>query len=125
MPAEAPISRKQDRRQLPAPVDGRFVGRTPCIEKLNELLAGAVVVPFAVAPDDGDQMIERLGAAALAVERERQIEARLMVERIGGDLLLELGERPKGLGLLGKLERRTGGRDRGIVLLALRHQSER
>src|SRR5580704_18398714 len=53
--------RKQDRGQPLAPVDGGFVGRTPCIEELNELLAGAVVVPFAIALDDGDQVLERVG----------------------------------------------------------------
>src|SRR6202045_5470632 len=64
--------RKEDRGQPLAPVDGGFVGRTPCIEKLDELLARAVVVPFAIALDDRDQVLERVAALALAVERQRQ-----------------------------------------------------
>src|SRR4029077_1487351 len=112
-------------RKLLAALDGGFIGRTPGIEKLDELLAGAVVVPFAVALDDGEQLLERVGAAALAVEGERQIEARLVVERIGGDLLLELADRAERLGLLGKLEGGGGRCDAGVILLALRHHGER
>ncbi len=54
--------RKQNRRQPLAAVQRGFVGRTPGLEELHQLLAGAVLVPFAVALDDGEQMIGRLGA---------------------------------------------------------------
>src|SRR5271169_5828731 len=91
---------EQYRRQPFAALDGGFVGRAPGIEELNELLAGAVIIPFTVALDDGDQVLERVVPLALAVEREREIEARLMIERIGGDLLLKLGDRSERLGLL-------------------------
>src|ERR1700730_702280 len=111
---------KQNRGQPLAPVDGGFVGRSPYIEKLKELPGRAVVVPFAIALDDRDQVLERVGALALAVERQRQIEARLMVERVGGDLLLELVDRPECLGLLGKLQRGAGRGDRRVILLRLR-----
>src|SRR5215470_13887050 len=74
---------EQDRRQLLAPIDRGFIGRTPCIEKLHQLLARGVVVPFAIALDDGEQMFERVLAATFAVEGDRKIEPRLMIERIG------------------------------------------
>src|SRR5438105_13147090 len=88
--------REQDRRQPFAPVDRRFVGRSPGFEQLHELLARAIVVPLAIAPHDLEQMVERLLALSLRVERDREIEARLMVERSGGDLLFQLGTRPDG-----------------------------
>src|SRR5688572_25006489 len=83
---------KQDRRQPLAAFYGRVVGRTPGFEELHELLARAVVVPLAVAPHDRDQVVDRFRALALAVERDREVEARLVVERIGVDLLLQFVE---------------------------------
>src|SRR5947209_5422177 len=65
---------EQDRRQALASFDSRFIGRTPCVEKLHELLARAVIVPFAIAFHDCEQMFERVKPAAFAVERERKIE---------------------------------------------------
>src|SRR6266576_4527477 len=73
---------EQDRRQPLAACDGRFIGRPPCVEKLHELLARSVIVPFAIAFHDCEQMFERVKPAAFAVERECKIEPRLMVERI-------------------------------------------
>src|ERR1019366_9931047 len=96
-----------------------------CIEELNELLAGAVIVPFAVAPDDADQLFERIEPLALAVEREREIEPRLMVERIGGYLLFQFGDRAKRLGLLGQLQGGKRCEDGRFVALRIRDQSQR
>src|SRR5262252_5623273 len=93
--------REQHRRQPLASVDSGLVGRTPGLEELDELLARAVVVPFAVALHDFEQIVDRLLPAALAVQGDGEIEARLMVERIGRDLLLELRDRSHRLGLLG------------------------
>ena len=42
----------------------------------------------------GQKLVGRLLAAVLAVQRESKIEPRLMVERIGGDLFLQLIDRP-------------------------------
>ena len=84
-----------------------------------------VVVPFAVALDDLDQVIDRLLAAALAGERDREIEPGLMIERIGRDLRSRSSSGPDRLRLLGELERGTRGRHRGIVALGLRHHRER
>src|ERR1700722_19388848 len=88
-------SREQDRGQSPASVHGVLVGRPPGLEELHQLFAGTVVVPFAVAAHDLHQLIERFLTPVVAVERERKIEPRLVVERIIGDLLLELGDRAK------------------------------
>ena len=49
-------------------------------------------------------MLERVGALALAIERQRQIEARLMIERVGGDLLFQLRKRADRLCLLGQVQ---------------------
>ena len=51
-------------------------------------------------------MIERFLALALGVEGEREVVARLMIARVGGDLLLQLGDRPERVRLLGNVERR-------------------
>src|SRR5262252_2646087 len=117
--SNARFLREQDRREASSASDGRLVGRTPGVEQLDQLLAGAVVVPFAVAPDDLQQVIERLLALALGVQRDRQVEARLVVARIGGDLLLQLADRPERGGLLGELERRARGRHRRLAALGL------
>src|ERR1700722_4520045 len=61
---------EQNRGEALAALDRGFVGWPPCIEKLDELLAGAVVVPLAVAFDDADQVLECLQPLALAVERQ-------------------------------------------------------
>ena len=78
--------RKQNRRQPLAAFDGGRVGRAPGLEELHQLLARAVVVPLAIALDDLEQLVDGLAAVALGVERDGKIEARLMVERIGGTL---------------------------------------
>src|ERR1043166_4884498 len=82
-------SSEQDRRQPPAALDGGLVGRPPGVEQLDQLLARAVVVPFAVAAHDFQQLVERFLALSFAVERQRQIEACLMIERIARDFVLE------------------------------------
>src|SRR5262249_20184288 len=81
--------------------------------------------PFAVAPHDLDQLVERSLTVALGVERQGQVEARLVVERIGGDLLLELADGPERGRLLGKLERGARGRYRRVVALALGDERQR
>src|SRR5512133_2050758 len=92
--------RKQKRRQLLAAFDRRGIGEAPGLEELDELLARAVIVPFTVALDDLEELLRRLLALALGVERDGKIEARLMIERIGEHLLFQLRERPERLRLL-------------------------
>jgi hypothetical protein len=83
-------SREQDRRQPLASIHGRLVGRTPRLEELDELLARAIVIPFAVAFDDFEQMIDRFRTAPLAVQGDREIEAPLVIEGIDCNLLFQL-----------------------------------
>src|SRR5438046_795902 len=99
------VSREQDRRQPLAPLDRRLVRATPGLEELYELLACAVVVPLAVALHNVEQMIGRIEAIALGVQRHRKVEPRLVVERVRRDLLLELGDGAERLRLLGKIDR--------------------
>src|ERR1051325_1084616 len=82
--ADAPL-REQHRGEPLATFDRGLIGGTPCVEKLHKLLARAIIIPFAVAFDDRQQMFERIEPPVFAVERERKIEARLMIGRIGGD----------------------------------------
>src|SRR5581483_5840789 len=103
------VSGEQYRRQPAASVNGRLVGRPPCIEKLDELLPRAVVVPFAIASDDLQQMVDGLLALVVGIERQREIEARLVIERIAGDFFLELAQRPERFRLLRELQRCARG----------------
>src|SRR6476659_2454761 len=107
--------REQNRRQPLSSIDGRFVDAAPRLEELHELLARAVIVPLAVALDDFEQLVGRFSAVALGVERGRQIESRLMVERVCGDLLFQLGHRTARLGLLGEVDRGLHRPDGGGV----------
>ncbi len=62
------------------------------IEDLDELFAGRLVVPAAVAADHLEQLIYRRFAAAASVQRQSKIEFRLQIRRIGGDLPLQIGK---------------------------------
>src|SRR5215510_2633784 len=112
--------RKQNRRQPLTAIDGGLVGRAPGLEELDQLLARPVVIPLAIALDDPEQVIDGLLAAPLGIQRDREIEAGLMVERVRRDLLLELSDRSDRLCLLAQLECRAGRSDRGIVALGFR-----
>src|SRR3569833_705906 len=68
----AMISGEQDRREPLATVDGGLVRAAPGFEELHQLLARAVIVPFAVALDDLEQMIGCLLALARSVHGDRQ-----------------------------------------------------
>mgnify|MGYP003338238324 CR=1 FL=1 len=68
-------SGEHQRRQLAPAADGHRVHRAPGLEQLQQLLAGAVVVPGPVAADDLDQLIDRLLLLALGVEAQREVEA--------------------------------------------------
>ena len=51
-------------------LDGRLVGRSPRIEKLNQLLARAVIVPLRSRLTMLDQMIRRFLALPGGIERD-------------------------------------------------------
>src|SRR3954465_8003571 len=88
-------SGKQEDRQALGSLDGCIVGAAPGLEELHQLLAGAVVVPFAVALDDREQLLGGGCAIALRIQRGGEVEARLMIERVCGDFLFQLGHRPQ------------------------------
>src|SRR5689334_948296 len=51
------LLREHKRRQFLAAVDGGRMGEAPRLEELDELLARAVVVPFAVTLDDLETLL--------------------------------------------------------------------
>ena len=107
-----------------APLDGRLVRAAPGLEELHQLLAGAVVVPFAVALDDCKQLLGGRRPVTLRVERGGEVEARLMIERICGDFLFQLGDGPERLRLLGEVDRGLHGLHRRVVTLGFRHHGQ-
>src|ERR1700742_773221 len=107
--------REQDGRQPLAAFNGGFIRPAPGLEELHELLARAVIVPFAIAPDDLEQLAGGLAALAAGIQRGRQVESGLMVDRICGDFLFQLGDRAERLGLLVKIDRSLHRLDRGVV----------
>ena len=111
-------------RQPLSSIHGRFIGAAPRLEELHQLLARAVLVPFAVALDDFEQLVGRFGAIALRVQRGRQIESRLMIERVCGDFLFQFGDRADGLRLFGEIDRGLHGLDRRVVALGFRHHGD-
>ena len=63
-------------------------------------------------------MVDGFDPAALGVEGKRKVELRLMIERVFGDPLFEIGDRSKGCGLFGDLERGARRRHGGLIVLA-------
>src|SRR3954451_5098597 len=88
---------KQDRRQPLSSFHGGFVGRTPCLEELHELLSRAVFIPFAVSFDDFQKLLGCFATFAAGVERGRKVESRLMVQRVCRYFLLQFRHRPEPL----------------------------
>src|ERR1700759_3705957 len=103
------VSGEQDRRQPLAPLDGGLIRPAPRLEKLHQLLARTVVVPLAIALDDSEQLLGRFAPIARRVQRRRKIEARLVIERVRGDFLLQLADRADRFGLLGQIDRGLHG----------------
>src|SRR5260370_7340921 len=96
-----------------------FVGRAPRLEELNQLLAGGVVIPFTVAAHDLEQLVEGLLPTAISVQRYGKVEARLVIARIGGHLLFQLGNGSKMPRLLGAFKGSPTPPHRGIVSFGL------
>src|ERR1700730_9309644 len=113
-----PPSRKKQRGEFAPGADRRRIGRSPGVEKLQQLLARAIVVPGPVAFDDFNELGGRLLAPILGIEDDGEIEPRLMVAGIGRDLSHKLGSIANGGGLSGEVERRSGGNDRVVTLAA-------
>src|SRR6267378_4209137 len=114
-------SGKQDGRQPLAAVDGQRIGKAQRLEELQELRAGGLFVPLAVGLDHGKQLVDRFLALVAGPIGEGEVEARLEVLGISRRLGLELAERARRLGLLGKIDRRLDGDDVGVGLVLRRH----
>ena len=98
-----------------------FVGRAPRFKELDQLLAGSVVIPFTVAAHDLKQLVEGLLPTAISVQRYGKVESRLVIERVGGNLLFQLGNGSKMSRLFGDFKGGTSRRHCGIVSFGLRH----
>ena len=67
-------------------VDGARIGRAHRLEQRNKMLARGVLVPFAVASHDFEQLRDGAFAIARRIQRQRQIVTRLMIGGIGIEL---------------------------------------
>src|SRR5271166_673476 len=112
-----------NRRQLAARCDRRLVHQTPGFKQLQQLFACRLVVPFAVPPDDLEQLVRRAFAIALRRQRDREVEARLVIVGVGRDRLLERRELTDIGRLLRQPQSRPGRRDRRILLARSRRGS--
>ena len=70
---------EKDRGEFAPRGDGARIGRSHRFEQRDKMLARRVVIPFAVAPDDFQQIFDGAFAIALGVTRQSQIVARLMI----------------------------------------------
>src|SRR5215217_2510231 len=76
-------SGEQRCRKQPPSLGGGGVLGAPGFEELDQLLARAVLVPGAVALEDGHQSFGGLDPLAFGIERQSQVEAGLMVVGVG------------------------------------------
>src|SRR5712691_11798950 len=80
-PSAAP-SREHQRRQ-PAPgAQGQWVGRAHDLEEFDELASRRLLVPVAVALEEGQELVDRGLTLAGAKERGRQLEPRFVIVRV-------------------------------------------
>src|SRR5437763_14803806 len=74
-----PPSREHQRGQSPPRAERERVGWAHHLEELDQLLAGGLLVPFAVALEQAQQFIDCLLALTGAEQRRGQLEPRLMI----------------------------------------------
>src|SRR5687768_739332 len=110
------LGEKQRRQALPSLHRSRVLG-APGLEELDELLARRGVVPGPVAPDDLQELVGCAGAVAGSIERQRQIEAGLIVTRIGLDAFGEIAGLAELFRLRRKLQSGLGAPNCGVLLL--------
>src|ERR1700722_17033412 len=82
-------SRKQNRGQLASSVERLWIGRSHGLEQRDDLLSRRLIIPFAVAAYNLQELVQGAFAVAACVQRQRQIVARLMVARVLSQLGLE------------------------------------
>ncbi len=79
------------------------------VEEFDKLLARRLVVPVAVVFDADEELVDRAFPVAARIEREGEIEARLMILGVRLDLRLKLRHVAKVVRLFGERERGFGG----------------
>ena len=85
------------------------------VEKFDKLLAGRLIVPVAVVFDDDEKFVHRAFLVAARIEGHGEVEARLMILRIGVELCPQLLDVAKVARLFGQREGGFGGGEVGIV----------
>src|ERR1700754_4147586 len=84
LPAFINQASREEHRGQPAPSSKRrLVHRTPGLEELEKLLAGAFFVPITVAAHDFKEMVRSRLTIAARIEEQSEVEAGLMIGRIG------------------------------------------
>src|ERR1700757_2293206 len=83
-------SRKEQGGEFSPCGNGRRIGESPSLKKLQKLLSRPIVAPGAVALDDFDESVCGFGPPVLRVKENGKIEPRLVVVWIGCDLLRKL-----------------------------------
>ena len=82
---------EEDGGQAAAPVLGDVRPQAGRLEDDQKLFARGLIVPFAIGLDDGQKIVDRPLEVAGRALGFGQIEARLMIVRIGRDLGFQLG----------------------------------
>jgi hypothetical protein len=124
LPTFIVTSGEQHRGEATSPGERRLIGRPPSLEERHELLAGLLLAPTTVAGDDFKEVVGGGLAIAARVLDEGQIEAGLVVLRIGRDARLQRRRIAEGTGLLGKVEPGADRHDFGGVGVLFRHRGK-
>src|SRR5206468_11485081 len=74
-----PLSGEHQRREPPSRIQGQRIGRPHGLEKLDELFARGLLVPLAIALEQGQQLIDRRLAFAAAEQPGGELEPRLVI----------------------------------------------
>src|SRR5215468_5505283 len=108
-------SGKHGRGKPPSAAQGQRVGRTHYLEEFEELLAGGLFVPFAIAFEQGEQLVNAGFPLSASEQSGSELESRLVVVRTlrqpGPQLA---GRTHRLLRLLGEIESGAGRSDLGV-----------
>src|SRR5712691_9972979 len=85
-PSATPSREHQGRQPAPG-AQGQRVGRAHDLEELDQLAPRGLLIPVAVALEQGQQLVDRRLALAGAKQRGRQLDPRFVIVRV----LLEPG----------------------------------
>src|SRR3954467_5622815 len=84
-----PASGEHQRRQPPPRRQGQRIGRPHSLEEFDQLLARRLLVPVAIALEQGQELVDGRLALAGAEQGGRQLKARLVVVRVLLQALLQ------------------------------------